>query len=51
MMYISGKRKDDYLTGEIVSLKAEDPHPRLWKTENNVVMSWLVNSTEIGENF
>lgn len=44
MMYISGKGKDDYLTGEIVSPQAGDPHFRLWKTENNMVMSWLVNS-------
>ena len=53
MMYISGKGKDEYLTGEIVSPTAGDPHFQLWKTENNMVMSWLVNSmtTEIGENF
>ena len=30
-----------------------DPKFRVWKTENHMVMSWLINSmnTDIGENF
>lgn len=53
LMYICGKGKDDYLTGEVVPPKAEDPKYKTWKIENNMVMSWLVNSmtNEIGENF
>ena len=53
MMYISGKGKDEYLTGEVVPPKVGDPKFRLWEIENNIVISWLVNSmtTEIGENF
>ncbi|EXB70633.1 hypothetical protein L484_023818 [Morus notabilis] len=44
MMYICGKGKDEYLTGEIIPPKEGDPTFRLWKTENNMVMSWLINS-------
>ena len=33
--------------------KEEDPKYKTWKSENNMVMSWLINSmtNEIGENF
>ena len=52
-MFICGRSKDDYLTGEAKAPKADDPKFRIWKAENNMVMSWLVNSMmpEIGENF
>ncbi|XP_024027458.1 uncharacterized protein LOC112093390 [Morus notabilis] len=52
-MYICGKGEDEYLTGKIILPLEGDPKFRLWKTENNMVMSWLVNSmtNEIGENF
>ena len=45
--------KDDYLTGEVVSPKKEDPKYRPWKTKNNQVILWLLNSmtNEIRENF
>ena len=39
MMYVCGRGKDEYLTGEIVPPKANDPRFRNWKVENNVVMS------------
>ena len=53
LMYICGKGKNDYLTGEVATPKAEDPQFRTWKIKNSMVMSWLVNSmtNEIGENF
>ena len=53
MMYIYGKGKDDYLTGAISAPPPEDPRYKVWKTENSMVMSWLINSmtNEIGEDF
>ena len=52
-MFICGRGKDEYLIGEIVPPKNVDPKFRTWKVENNLVMSWLINSmtNEIGENF
>ncbi|KAL3530599.1 hypothetical protein ACH5RR_009921 [Cinchona calisaya] len=52
-MFMCGRGKDEYLTGEIVPPKADDPNYRAWKVQNNLIMSWLVNSTtnDIGENF
>ena len=53
MMFICGKGKDDYLTGEVAIPEKNDPKFRTWKTENHMVMSWLINlmTNEIGENF
>ena len=53
MMFICGKGRDDYLTGVAVPPSKEDPKYKTWKSENNMVMSWLINSmtNEIGENF
>ena len=53
MMFICGKGKDDYLTGEVTIPEREDPKFKVWKSENNMIMSWLINSmiNEIGENF
>ncbi|KAL5565077.1 hypothetical protein UlMin_028241 [Ulmus minor] len=50
-MYICGKGNDEYLTGEILIPATTDSKYRTWKTENHMVMSWLVNSmtTEVGE--
>ena len=52
-MYIDGKDKDGYLTREIIQPKSDDPRFRTWKTENNMVKSWLINpmTNEIDENF
>ena len=52
-IFIRGKGKDEYLTGEAVQPNEEDKAFRTWKTENSMVMSWLLNSmtNEIGENF
>ncbi|KAA8525055.1 hypothetical protein F0562_007081 [Nyssa sinensis] len=45
--------RDDYLTGVAAPPRKEDPKYRTWKSENNMLMSWLINSitNEIGENF
>ncbi|PIN18143.1 hypothetical protein CDL12_09191 [Handroanthus impetiginosus] len=43
-MFICGRGKDEYLTNEIVPPKPDDPKYRTWKIQNNLVMSWLVNS-------
>lgn len=53
LMFISGKGKDDYLTGDIEIPKKEDPKFRQWKIDNHMIMSWLINSmnNDIGENF
>ena len=53
MMFICGKGRDDYFIGDIIIPEKNDPKFRTWKTENHMVMSWLINSmtNEIGENF
>lgn len=44
MIFVSGKGKENYMTGAS-PLPAEDgPNYHTWKTENNMVMSWLLNS-------
>ena len=50
MMFICGKGNDDYLTGAAIKPREEDLKFRSWKFENNMVMSWLINSmvNEIG---
>ncbi|XP_075475242.1 uncharacterized protein LOC142505984 [Primulina tabacum] len=52
-MFICGKSKDDYITGVATAPKEDDSTFKAWKANNNMVMSWLVNSMnpEIGENF
>ena len=52
-MFICGKRKDDYLIGATSKPGEKEPKFWIWKSENNMVMSWLINfiTNEIGENF
>nr|GMD96260.1 uncharacterized protein At1g01500 [Ipomoea batatas] len=52
-MYVSGRGKDEYLTGEVLKPEETDATYRQWKSENHMVMSWLINSMlpGIGENF
>ncbi|PKA63925.1 Retrovirus-related Pol polyprotein from transposon TNT 1-94 [Apostasia shenzhenica] len=52
-MYICGRGKDGHLTGEISAPETTDPKYRAWRTDDHLVMSWLINSmtTEVGENF
>ena len=52
-MFICGKSKEEFLNGQAVSPPEDDATFKSWKANNNMVMSWLVNSMipEIGENF
>lgn len=52
-VFISGQGKDDYITGEAAAPAKIDPKYKIWKTENMMVMSWLLNSMtpEISEYF
>ncbi|KAK3021699.1 hypothetical protein RJ639_046549 [Escallonia herrerae] len=52
-MFISGKGKEDYLTGTIETPSKDDPNYKKWNSENHIVMSWLINTMnlEIGQNF
>ena len=53
MMFVCGKGRDDYLTDVAAPPNKDDAGYKSWKTENNMVMSWLINlmTNEIGENF
>ncbi|XP_071727423.1 uncharacterized protein [Rutidosis leptorrhynchoides] len=53
MIFVTRKGKDEYLTGDALPPAQDDPRYHTWKTENNMVMSWLLNSmtNETGENF
>lgn len=53
MMFICGRGKDELLLEASTIPKPDDPKFKTWKSENNLVMSWLINSMtlEIGENF
>ncbi|XP_038886270.1 uncharacterized protein LOC120076493 [Benincasa hispida] len=53
MMFICGKGKEDYLSSKNPIPDQVDQRYKKWKAENNMVMSWLINSmtTEIGEGF
>lgn len=52
-MFIVGRGKDDYLYGEITVPSSTDARFRQWRSENSMIMSWLISSMtpEIGENF
>ena len=52
-MYIRGRGKMGYLTGDKKAPKADDPLYAIWDAENSMIMSWLVNSMEeeIGANY
>ncbi|KAL5768068.1 hypothetical protein ACOSQ2_014851 [Xanthoceras sorbifolium] len=43
-MYIRGRGKIGYLTGETKKPNLEDPTYATWDAENSMVMTWLVNS-------
>ena len=45
-MYIAGKDKLGYITGDTPQPAFEDPTFRKWRTENAVVKGWLINSME-----
>lgn len=53
LIYIQGRDKEEYLTGEKKKPSRNDASYRKWKTENVTVMEWLNNSMtpEISEHF
>ncbi|XP_073033006.1 uncharacterized protein [Primulina eburnea] len=52
-MYIRGRGKTGYLTGDKKAPSEDDPMYATWDAENSMVMTWLVNSMEeeIGANY
>lgn len=52
-IFIGGRGKEEYLSGTLIQLDEKSPSFKKWKTENNMVMSWLLNTMtpEIGEQF
>ncbi|MQL71450.1 hypothetical protein Taro_003782 [Colocasia esculenta] len=45
-LYIGAKRKSGYVNGKIGKLDKKSPDLEDWVEQNNIVMSWLVNSVE-----
>ncbi|RVW39021.1 hypothetical protein CK203_089160 [Vitis vinifera] len=45
-MYIRGREKMGYLTGEKKAPTVVDPNYAIWDAENSMVMTWLANSME-----
>ena len=45
-MYIQGRGKIGYLTGDKTEPPITDAQHAVWDAENSMVMSWLVNSME-----
>lgn len=45
MIFISERGKEDYLKKEKLEPK-EGPNYQTWKSENNLVMTWLINPME-----
>lgn len=52
-IYLQGKGKEGYITGDSKCPKKGDSNLEKWQLENSLVMSWLLNTmtNEIGENF
>lgn len=52
-MYIRGRGKIGYLTGDVKALEISDPSYGVWDAENSMIMAWLVNSMDedIGANY
>ncbi|KAL3733913.1 hypothetical protein ACJRO7_023290 [Eucalyptus globulus] len=52
-MYIRGRGKIGYLTGDNAEPATDDPTWAVWDAENSAVMTWLTNSMEedIGTNY
>ena len=52
-MYIRGRGKIGYITGEVTAPATNDPNYAVWDAENSMIMTWLVNSMddEIGPNY
>ncbi|KAL9420128.1 hypothetical protein AB3S75_037830 [Citrus x aurantiifolia] len=46
-LVVDGKGRLGYITGETKEPKKTDPTWKTWKSENSLVMSWLINSMEV----
>lgn len=44
LIHVQGRDKEDYLTGEAKKPPKDDPKFRKWKTENALVIGWLLGS-------
>lgn len=51
LIFFQGNDKEGYLTSEIDVPPKDDPHYRKWKTENAMVMGWLLNSMKLEINY
>lgn len=53
LMFVRGRDKEQYLTGNPLPPDRSDSSFKVWCAENNLVMTWLVNSMtpEIGEKY
>lgn len=53
LLFICGRGKDDHLTGKAACSDSNDQKFKTWRSENSMVMSWLINSMnpDTGENF
>lgn len=53
MILVCGRGKDNYLAGAAPQPAKEDPKFKGWEAENNIVISWLINSmtNNVGKNF
>ena len=46
-LVVDGKGRLGYITGETKEPEKTDPTWKTWKSENSLVMSWLINSMEV----
>ena len=47
-LVMDGKGRLGYLTGEVKQPAAGDPTEKNWKSENSLIIAWLINSMEPG---
>lgn len=43
-MFVTGKSKEKYLYGTIIIPDESDSKFRVWKSENSMIMAWLIRS-------
>lgn len=46
-LLVDGKGKLGYLTGEIKKPANEDPTMKTWRSENSLLIAWLIHSMEL----
>lgn len=47
LLYISGKYDEGYILEDMTIPSITDPKYRKWKTDNTIVMSWLLHSMKL----